>query len=455
MSSNTFSTTPELTFGVEIEGILAFHESHLSKHLGAKTIIHKDLTPEVERGLRSTRYTQNPYRSWAFGEEGTDQPLRKYGTEALSIAKELRDWHFAHKNASVPEVRICADKEDADYSTWQLMSDLSLVALDKEQKSQYGLRGENWDSHGIELVSKPYLLSDLPVAQSDITALVASLTTDTSAITTNESCGLHVHIGLPKGELFPIEVLRNLALLTIAYENHISLLHPERRSNGSSSDLHSNKSDTFYTEDDTLRDQTTRNGQVMQSTALAFERIRNLIMAADHAELAKIMGDRKNSTAYGFVDWSRIHGGCGPATFEFRQHAGTLQAEEIGHWVHFCAGLVQLAYSYARNGEQPLAGMGSWDCALNLVLLMKEMVDKDCLVRAEGTAEYYAHKYETALEGGRDPEEELWQEKFDDDWDAPLSDNDSGLALGSLDEVDTQPLNSVKGNSGIWEGYCQ
>jgi hypothetical protein len=334
------------------------------------------------------------------------------------------------------------------------MTDNSLIALDDEQKRQLvsdKMHEETCDSQGIELVSKPYLFSDLPVAQSDITALINSLTTNTTGVTTNESCGLHVHIGLPKGEMFPIEVLRNLAILTIAYENHISLLHPARRSDGSSSDLNSNKSDKFYAEDGDLRDEMKRHGQVYQSTALAFEEIRSLIMSADHTVLARIMGDRKNSSAYGFIDWSRIHGGQGPATVEFRQHDGTLEAEEIGHWVRFCAGLVQLAYEYAREGELSLAEMKSWDHTLNLVWLMREMVEGDCQMKE--TAAYYVHKYEAAFEGGRDPEDEIWEEKFDDEDEDELSDNESGLALVGWEKIE-EPPNNLEWNSGSWEKYC-
>ena len=41
----------------------------------------------------------------------------------------------------------------------------------------------------------------------------------------------------------------------------------------------------------------------------------------------------------------------GPATIEFRQHAGTLDAVEVGWWVQLCVALVRCAERLSRGGE--------------------------------------------------------------------------------------------------------
>jgi hypothetical protein len=86
---------------------------------------------------------------------------------------------------------------------------------------------------------------------------------------------------------------------------------------------------------------------------------------------------------------------------------------------------------------------------------MREMVEGDCQMKE--TAAYYAHKYEAAFEGGRDPEDGIWEERFDDedeDWhEHELPDNDSRLALVGWEEIE-EPQNNLELNSGSWEKYC-
>jgi hypothetical protein len=431
LSLSTDSGAPELTFGVEIEGILAFHESRLKPHLPTHTIINKGMSPTDEIHLRSRVYSQLPYRSWSFLEPGNPpENPRGYKFEPLRIAKDILD-----ENNEENQIIVCENKdEDADYAKWQLMKDGSLQALDQEARAALlAAKGiptpehGGWDTHGIELVSPPFPASHLAGAQSQISALVSSLKTPTSEITTNNTCGLHVHVGLPNGEKFPIRVLRYLAFWTVIYENHISLLHPPHRYGDYWSDIRSCKAGRLLPEPESSdpRDEMKRivdddggKEKCFESTAKSVASIRDALLPSAEEEAGR--GDPyidlkswMGETRLQIINWTRVDNEplfTGPAaTVEFRQHDGSLDAVEIGHWVRFCSGLVKLAYKYDEQNWECFPDFRSWSDKLDLRDLLEDMeLPLETLL-------FYEHRYRDALVAGRDAEEGLWEEKWDDE----------------------------------------
>ena len=409
---------PELSFGFEVEGILVYHEDLLRQHLEPNTIIHKILSSDEERSQRFTKYSNSPWRSWAI-KSLPNAVLEKYGTQALEITKKLLE-KAAELGQLVPSAIICKDKDTmmTDYTQWQIVRDNSIVALDRKKKTEvltsHGVSADHdqWDTHGIELVSPVYNLEQPNAAQQDIASLLAPLRTTQSSITTNETCGLHVHIGLPSGKRFSIEVLRILAFLTIIYEDHLSLLHPRHRSDNSLPDIRSNKLDHLYAEGEDDCDETVINGKIHVSTSKALQTIRKAIFATDtsntpYEALARLMGPRTS-----FINWTRINNHTA-ATVEFRQHDASLDPNEIGHWVNFCASLVGLAYKYAADGMQPLPDMLSWEYPLDLAELLSELELHAGLPKE--TATCYHNRYANTLADKRDPNEHIWEKKILDD----------------------------------------
>ena len=56
-----------------------------------------------------------------------------------------------------------------------------------------------------------------------------------------------------------------------------------------------------------------------------------------------------------------------PNTIEFRQHAGSLDADEMTKWTQFCASLVSAAKHFAEIGTQsPQDGVKDWEHVRNL-----------------------------------------------------------------------------------------
>jgi len=122
------------------------------------------------------------------------------------------------------------------------------------------------------------------------------------------------------------------------------------------------------------------------------------------------------------VNWSYLSAKDGkrrPRTVEFRQHAGTSDAEEVGWWVRFVLGLVRLAHRYAAEEEPAVMGIDHWDDGrIGLAWLIDEM-----RLEEEGKA----HLLEMARKNG--PVEcEYWREWVDYDFE------DEGIEMD--DDID-------------------
>ena len=167
------SRSVALTFGIEIEHILLFHETLLHPHLNTTsptTAIRKTLSPEVRRRLceGTPRHTlfYPEYRGWGlttptnYANFKVDPHVgvRTYADEVLHI----EDTIFAGAGIDV-EVHDDNGKK-ARFSKWCLMRDWSLVGLTRDElRAQFQAMSiatnheevESWDSHGVELVSPP------------------------------------------------------------------------------------------------------------------------------------------------------------------------------------------------------------------------------------------------------------------------------------------------------------
>lgn len=434
------SAATTLTFGVELEGIFAFHQSKIQAHL-KPTLPHarlvKDLTTDQRRGLRQAKYPRQVYQSWALANAG-DNPMtaehsvehesgriRAYQDEPLSIAKSLlemteqgkRIWLWNPEDLGKPGVY--------ERCRWILTADQSLESLKDSDKTLAfpakitETEGGEWDSYGIELISPPYSASDLSTAEADISNLLGSLETPTSGITTNETCGMHVHIGLPTGECLPVKVLQYLSLLLVIYEDEISRLHPSHR-RGRTDEIDSNKvlfaAEYITNEPLDFMDRPTPNFETgastmrkHESTYKAVHQIHRLLFdevdaAANPVEqLQKRMGRRRGM----IVNFAYLNRSDGPQTIEFRQHSGSLDAREIGCWVTFCLGLVRLAWRYA-DGEGE-CGVKHWRDRVDIGDLMEEM----------GLQEEVMTFYENRVKGFGDErilgEDGLWQEVLEEE----------------------------------------
>ncbi|KAI4236862.1 MAG: hypothetical protein L6R40_006052 [Gallowayella cf. fulva] len=257
-----------LTFGVELEHILAFHSSLLIPLLPPNTRIIKDI-PEYERErLRqtTTQYyrTRWQYHGWAVTAPSTypspfggdwhnqcikDHRYRGYADEVLRIEKEI--FTSRGKETVVHDGR----GKMHEFGKWYLTTDTSLVgATPKELALIIGEKtvgSREWDSGPVELVSRVLDIDD-DSSYQEIWEMLEILKAGDGAergyrTFADQWCGLHVHIGLPPGpapsttrmdnkddtsDTLPLLLLQHLAYITTIYEPALSLLHPPKRRPG-------------------------------------------------------------------------------------------------------------------------------------------------------------------------------------------------------------------------------
>ncbi|CAD6591818.1 MAG: hypothetical protein ASARMPRED_005769 [Alectoria sarmentosa] len=302
------NATFQATFGIEVECILAFHETLLRNHLAATksdSNIIKDIPEDVRRKLTqvSQHYldedarrhdtSRQQYMGWGLTtptaypserdnigwQEYMDKHLashgyRGYGGEILHVAQTLLpDGVEVHDSFN-------GENKYTDFSHWHLTHERGLVGLDKknlmqwlEKLSKAKVPGDltnmlkqpsmtkGWDTHPLELVSRvlPYSSASIAEVHQHLAALQEGLAHFAFA---TAHCGLHVHVGLPVPSnhqagtpppTFTLPTLQHLAYIQVMYQAQISKLHPTSRGDGTNIDLKSNI-DNFYEEPEPLTD---------------------------------------------------------------------------------------------------------------------------------------------------------------------------------------------------------
>jgi hypothetical protein len=280
------------------------------------------------------------------------------------------------------------------YDKWMVTVDHTVAGVGSENIQRrlphHYIKSSEWDSYGIELVS-PVLSTGLPYYKRDIQQLV-NATVGTSrdkygAFITNQ-CGFHVHVEAPKN----LEVLKELAILLLIYEEEIGRLHAPVRRPGHASAAGQLESNRLYFLDVNV-DSPNRVGGDFSTRALIEEngsirKIRNRISIIQKKKsLSQKMcwpstiesphGDRNRLVNFTYL----VRGDGFAETIEFRQARGTLDPEEIFHWIDFCIGLVRLAeYYYQNPNDFPVtdfqelhSGEGTSDNQVGVFRLMTDM----------------------------------------------------------------------------------
>ena len=441
------SETSPLTFGVEIEHVFAFHQSILQAHLNDTkdtSSIVKDIGEETRQGLRLVphRYltTRKLYNGWGltgptsypsgeaeagyqekFEQQLRDYGCRGYGNEPLYVAQKVLSENIASKGSALEvHVHDSFKRKPTDFGKWQLLNDVSLLGLPRNELASRLDSGEvgfvsgtadKWDSHGIELVSRvlPFV-EDSFTEISDYLDVLQGEWTNRSRHKAflSEFCGLHVHIGHPSSleegaqhAGFPLSTLQHLAYILVMYEGAITTLFPHSRGGEggiSGMDLNSNRgkfyqepkepdSDVSFPTYEELQSQAGENPPEEsppeeESPPFCFREARSKIFVGEqsHESLAKLMCPEEvgRNAIVNFMYTARGPGE-GAQTVEFRQHEGCLDANGIRWWVKFCAGLVLFAERMAwRHGAAAdYDGQGyrwtQYDEAIKIEDLLAEM----------------------------------------------------------------------------------
>jgi hypothetical protein len=256
-----------------------------------------------------------------------------------------------------------------DYKKWIITSEPSVCGRGSENLPawlpDHEIKPNEWDSYGIELVSRVLNTGD-PTSKDEINAILDGVKGAADdrydAFITNQ-CGLHVHVEAPQD----LRVLKELAVLTIAYEEVISRLHPPCRAHGHKATFgnsDSNRLAFMFHEIEPakrkdLSDTDCSTVEFREEYTLPALRAR-IDQCKNMEELSQLMcwpsGHTPltiNGNRNRFVNWTYLcRGSDYPQTIEFRQARGTLEPEEVHRWVDFCVGLVRLAEFYANNPDR-------------------------------------------------------------------------------------------------------
>ncbi|KAL2042552.1 hypothetical protein N7G274_005046 [Stereocaulon virgatum] len=211
----------------------------------------------------------------------------------------------------------------------------------------------------IELKSPAYNL--LRKALDQVQSVV-SVVTEEFTVHTNDSCGLHVHVGNQR-KGFPLQTFKNFCMLTTVFEPQFNSLHPPER-----------LGDSFY-----LRPLTRAfEGVSPLDTALLIQSCRT------HEQLVKrFTGDVPDRYyAYNFCPlvFKPIFG-----TIEFRQHKATLDTDAIGMWIELACGMVRTAHNIPFDKLAHLIEHAASGMYMDAIALLSELELHD-------NAEYYGRQ---------------------------------------------------------------
>lgn len=295
-----------LTFGVEFEFALAVLRPE-----------DKDKNPTDPRPVHLTgKYS--PYNvlanesvyqriAWALQNAGID-------AAPLTVAED--------GNSEVPLIPDASGPHSLlKYDKWGIKEDGSIQAPDA-----------SYYYYPIELVSPPLYMTEGSI--SDVRNVCETIPSN-FRVNSNQSCGLHVHVGDGVNG-FDLPTLKSLLAMLWIFEPQIETIHPQHR-------LESHFASGLY--GNTYLSMLSMHGsQGKRLPGL------DIIYAVDSInkllELLSAVAVRRYRGAYNFAPQTRPFGEYDlKRTIEFRQHEATLDADRVENWIRVCEGIMR----YAKN----------------------------------------------------------------------------------------------------------
>lgn len=435
---------PGLSIGVELEVVLFFTEALLAAHLEPGHTIDKNVVNN-----QGIQYSRKRFPGWGLDmSNGKREDFLPYDLEGpkicISLIKDAAedesdkssgsasmDFGDSDNDANSGAPQLVAtiasgtnsaesanseaenashtpkiNKSKKPFSTalpWGVIVDHSIIGLTAEEKAERNYDPDQWDTTGVEFVSKVYgenrTGSGIEALQQDVHTLKAALTTAQSAIATTDTTGFHIHVGQPNNARFPIEVLRALKFILLIFENEISKVHASRRIDQDLgwSQIRPNlvcwrieEFDRCERDLKTVHDEHSGLTKYYRSKYISIAEIRDYIFRSEFEDddaaykyLKELSWEKTKGidTRRHIVNWDNIDGinhkyswRSGnyfgepdidatyhrPPTIEFRQPEGTLDPDTIGHLVHFYLAIVRYAYTLAHQGRDALRQIDTW-----------------------------------------------------------------------------------------------
>ena len=282
--------------------------------------------------------------------------LKQFAKESLPLTDD-EQWRFfsgeMYQALVAADIRVYNPQNvegPAQYDTWFMAIDSSIV-LDHgfEMKTGYGYQQ-------LEIRS-PILRPDRS-GFSEVRKVLQAMQSRFTLLT-NTSCGLHIHSG-NNGKLFPFPTLKRFVQLVTGFESILHTLHTDDRLDVSWANPPS-KSFTLLESDN------------------PFTRLMILNACNNQQALWEVFQEPyERNWAYNLqnIDLSKDRSLANKQTIEFRQHEGTVDAEEIVAWAKFCNAMVQFAHNISSAQLIELLCRYSTDENFGILELMRIMNKK-------------------------------------------------------------------------------
>ncbi|KIY04099.1 uncharacterized protein Z520_00791 [Fonsecaea multimorphosa CBS 102226] len=384
-SSTNASEKLPLTFGVEVEHIFGINKDLVCSNPEYHWLFPQSCTidanspnpPDFDPTLKENSGLLQAVKIL----RSTGAILKPIVDETTLESDEPPRWSIIPDESVVtpnPTVVPMAEQNDEEhgsdmFSGWTMTRDGSV----KFPKNAEQLRWPGWEFVGLELISPILKVPEFGSDHFQLNGLVDVQRylgfmnhprpegTPYFFLSSPETAGVHVHIGLqPQPDRqteIPVDFIRHLALICLAFEDTITLLHhPQRRSyTGSYSRNHIGTNRFVGRMTHTNPRHHCEKGPKF-SPEDAFLRI---FLASDIEELADLLTTVPlEDDEYGYMVRQCYVNFCncfgfefgdeGKRTIEFRQHHGTFNSEDITHWVVFLTALARTAERKANEKPQ-------------------------------------------------------------------------------------------------------
>ena len=355
-----------LTFGIKLEVDLAFDTSSFQRNA-------------FMNNARNSLYAEIKHVKEHVPQERHIWDIPK---PALWLAQEI----LRREGLHVASMGYAPDDEDKPYSGWGLIED-STIKYDYVHAEALKCIPERIDKDvpvnvmggGVELVSRKFQAPDLDKDDFSCSSLeetsnyVNALTgksTDPFACFINDSCGLHVHVGVaalesPNNALkFPLAILQHLCYMLVQYETVISSFFPTYRRGMDPKVppwLNSNMMGVRRTRQvcECYADKSTED-RLSQIEAQIFAPDMTIDRLMDYMSgrpLRAATPGVHTGTRHKFISFENLSsiqaGHSAPPTLEFRQHESILGPNAIHHWIFLVLSLVRAAEREAKKSPQP------------------------------------------------------------------------------------------------------
>ena len=273
------------------------------------------------------------------------------------------------------------DGKEREYSKWSIINDESIDAFDrmtlaeqrrKEGKGPSGKGEKKWEFTGVEITSPIFLFADISQNLARTAQLLETLHANFD-VSANKSCGLHVHTGNASSS-FPLHTIKNLCVLTTVFERLFNSLHPlHRMKNG-------------FCRPPLRAWHQTPPAEICGK----IEGLEDIDEVVD-----RCCGVRGEKTRYQAMNLCNLDHGepeddaKRKRTVEWRQHAGCVDAGEIGWWASVCCEVVGYCHSRGKEGVFDVVDGGLYGGGFKIGDLLKVVGIEEGL----GSRRMYEHPW--------------------------------------------------------------